>query len=280
MKKRLLLFCLLTFFLFLMVDANYYSDAIFDYTKLFIRNLFPFTFVIFVLSRLLFEFGLFEVFPTTLSILFLSMVSGFPSGSKFLAEQDYLKEKDANLLLRVCHFPNPFFVLGSISTVIEKDRCGFLLLILYGSSLVQVFLGGGLSLKKENYQNDNTDYFCAFQNALKDSILTILLIYGTSLFSYLIADEGIRIMKLHGISYSFFYGIFDLTKGIFSTTLLHQKRIREILILFFLSFGSISIHLQVIQILRDSKYQYSSFLRGRILGTILCFILYFTMLYS
>lgn len=278
MKKRFILFCLIVFLILLLFDSEYYISNILDYSKLFLTNLFPFVLLIFTISSMLIDFGLLELLPPTLYVLCLSMVSGFPSSAKYVAElqkDGYLKKRDAECLIRSCHYPNPLFVLGSVSSVIPKKSCFLLLMILYLSSFLEILIHGGISIRKSRIQKENIPFLNSFLNSLTKAFQTILLIYGTSVFSFCIANLAIRMFHLHGILYSFVYGLFDLTKGIFSTVIFHQKRIREMLILLFLSFGSISIHLQVAGILRDSDGLYLKYFKGRVTSTILVFILYF-----
>ena len=118
----------------------------------------------------------------------------------------------------------------------------------------------------------------SFSNVLRNGIIystkTLLLIYGTSLFFYLISS----VILFDNIYLNVFIsGIFDLTNGIVSCDLINNVFIKSIFILLFLSFGSISIHMQVAEILND-KNSYYSYLKGRIIGSFLS-ILIFIILY-
>ena len=276
MKKRFILCCLIIFLMCLFIDSTYVLSSIISYTDLFIRNLFPFLLLIFTVSSMLIDYGLLELLHPTLYVIFLSFVSGFPSSAKYsvsLYKNNYLDDDNALCLVRNCHYPNPLFLFGSISSVISKNSCFIIFISLIITSIIGLLVDG-IRINNVRIQKENKSFLKSFTDSFWNSISTIVLIYGTSLFSFCIANIIIRNIRISGILYCLIYGLFDLTKGVFSTTLLINKKIREILILLFISMGSISIHMQVAEILRGTKLSYSKYLIARIRNTITCFIIY------
>ena len=105
-------------------------------------------------------------------------------------------------------------------------------------------------------------------------IKIFLIIY---LFFDLISSMILKIFKLKGFYYIIICGLFDLTRGIYSTIIISNNYLRGLLILLFISMGGISIHLQTKSILADTGIKYKYFVQGRIIGTILCIIIYFIL---
>ena len=103
-------------------------------------------------------------------------------------------------------------------------------------------------------------------------------IYGVSIFFYLIACIIINTFDINGILYVIICGVFDLTKGIYSSILISNVYLRGLVVLLFISFGGISIHLQVKSILLDTSIKYKYFFIGRVIGTFLAIII-FNILY-
>ncbi len=277
MKKRFILLCLITFLFVLFIDSSYVLPNIINYSELFIRNLVPYLLFVFTISSMLIDYGLLEIVSPTLYVFILSLISGFPSSSKYsvsLYKDHYLDKDNAMCLIRNCHYPNPLFLFGSISNLISKYSCLKLFIVFIISSLIGMLFDRNISFKRVYIKSCDTSLIDSFGKSFKSSILTIIMIYGTSLFSYTIAEIIIRNIHLNSILYCIIYGLFDLTKGIFSTGILINKKIREILILLFISFGSISIHMQVADILRDTDIKYSTFLFGRIRNTFICIMVY------
>ena len=98
MKKTLkTIFILVTLLLLLisyLINSKYIISNFLDYTNLFITKLFPVTFINFIFSFLLIEYGLLDLLPVKINglyVFFLSLLSGFPSGAKYTKE---IFEKD------------------------------------------------------------------------------------------------------------------------------------------------------------------------------------------
>ena len=255
-----------------------------DYSKLFITKLLPVSFPFFILSTLLIEYGITNLIPFASSsfyVFFLSLISGFPSGAKYTKDlflKKQINEEEANQCLKFTHFPNPLFVLGTISSTLNDSLLAKKIYLAIFLSNFTLFL---LSKKEKKVplekSNAKKDFSTALSSAITSSSKTILLIYGTSLFFYLLSIAFTKHLSFSCYLFVFVNGIFDLTKGIFSTTLLQDVTLRAYFILLFVSLGGISIHMQTKSILLDTPLSYRSFFKGRIIGTILSLI-FFTLL--
>jgi len=221
---------------------------------------------------------LLDIIPININniyIYLLSLISGFPSGAKYtkeLLDNNYISKEEASSLILFSHFPNPLFIIGSINTILNKNICLKLLISILLSNFIILIFTKKYNKKHTNIINNNS-FSMILKNAIYKSTKTIILIYGTSIFFYLISSIITKYISFNPYLYILVSGIFDLTKGVFSTTIINNIFIKSILILIFISFGSISIHMQVKSILEDTLL-YKSFIKGRIIGTIISIIIF------
>lgn len=287
-KSILILVILLLFLFCFLLNSEIMIQSFLDYSFLFLTKVFPTSFIFFLFSSLLIQYGVIEffcsIFPIksgSFYVLLLSLISGFPSGAKYtkeLLEKGVVQREEANQILLFSHFPNPLFVIGSLTSLLEKEIAWKLLFsIILSNFFLFVFSKKELSTSVSFHSKES------FAKVLKESIYKtidmIILIYGTSCFFCVFLFLLTKYLSFSPCLYVFVCGIFDLTKGIFSTGILSSMFLRASFILLFLSFGSFSIHFQVQSILLDSSLSYRFFLLGRILGTILSFILFFILFF-
>lgn len=273
---------LITLLILYFINSEYIIKCFLEYNNLFYTKLFPVSFIFFILSTLLIEYKVLDIFPININSIYiylLSFISGFPSGSKYtkeLLDKNIITKEEASNLLLFSHFPNPLFIIGSVNSIIDKNICFKILLSIIISNLILL-----LFTKKYKKKHNTIIYPNNFSNTLKTSIYksikTIMLIYGTSIFFYLISSIITKYFSLNPYLYILISGIFDLTKGVFSTTIINNIIIKSLFILIFISFGSISIHIQVKSILEDTLL-YKSFIKGRIIGTILAIIIFLLLI--
>lgn len=278
MKKRIILFLLIILLLFIYLNSNFLVKNILDYTETFIKNLFPYTFIVFTLSSLLVDYDLLSILEPKYYITIMSLISGFPSGAKYTAElleKNFIDKDTSNYLITYTHYPNPLFILGAVSSIITKNLAIKLLFSIYLASFITSRFFKVKSSKKITSSNyNNVNFTKSLSSSINGAFKTLILIYGASIFSIIIALIITHSFNLNGICYSLINGIFDLTKGIFSTVIINNKRIRAILILVFINLASISIHMQVKSILDNTEIKYSNFLKGRIISTLLAVIIF------
>ena len=267
-KTIILLVSLITLLVTFFINSKYIIKCFLEYNELFYTKLFPVSFIFFTFSTLLIEYKALDIIPININSIYiylLSLISGFPSGAKYTKE---LLENN-NIF---SHFPNPLFILGSISTILNRNICiKILFSIILSNFIILLFTKKYKKEKKRITYPKNFSYI--LKKSIYQSIKTIILIYGTSIFFYLISSIITKYFSFNPYFYVFISGIFDLTKGVFSTTIINNSIIRSLFILLFVSFGSISIHMQVKSILEDTSL-YKSFIKGRIIGTILASLIF------
>lgn len=290
MKKKYQIPIIISIILLLIlyiINANLIIKNILDYTNLFINKLFPTTFIIYILSSILIDYEIINILSTKrtngniIYVTLMSILSGFPSGVKYtkdLLDKNLITKETGNYLITYTNFPNPLFLLGSISTVLNKKLTLKLFIIIIISNLLIaiIFKPKKLSNNENKYKLEKKiDFSTSLKNATNNSIKTLLIIYSTSLFFYLISVIINKYFSLVPINYIILNSFLDLTKGIFSTTLLSNIKIRAYIILVFLSFGSISIHMQIKSIISDTSLKYKNYLLGRIIQVLIASFLFF-----
>lgn len=289
MKKTYQRIIIITFLLTLLIlytiNSTLVIKSILDYTNLFITKLFPTNFVFFMLSTILIDQGLIELINNKLKlngsifyVTIMSILSGIPSGSKYtkdLLEKDLISTKTANYLLAFTHFPNPMFVLNTVTILLNKTLALKILICLILSNLI-IALIFKPSKKEVITINDSPskDFSESLSKAIIDSLKVILIIYGTSVFFYLITVIINKYLTLNVLSHVLLNGIFDLTKGLFSISLLSNKLLKSLLIIIFFSFGSLSIHIQIKSIITNTSLKYKYFILGRLLQILFATILF------
>ena len=284
-KSIIIIVTLLIILSLYIINSDYTIKSIINYSQLFLTKLFPASFIFFIFSSLLIDYGIIELIEkvlnkksTKLYIFIISMISGFPSGAKYtkeLYEKEYLTSKEANQCLLFSHFPNPLFVTGTANMIIKDSSLTIKLLLSIIISNFIIFI----SQKDNNYtyhpkKIPSNNFSSSLTTAIKDSFSTLMIIYGTSLFFYLIVTIIIKYIYLNTYLFVLVNGLFDLTKGVFSTSVLNVHIERAYFILFFISFGGISIHMQVKGILTNSDLSYLSFIKGRIIGSLISIIIF------
>lgn len=294
MKKTYQRLTIIIFLLILLtlytVNSSLIIKSILEYTKLFITRLFPTNFIFFVLSTILIDQGLIELINNKLKldgsvfyVTIMSILSGIPSGSKYtkdLLEKGIIEEKTANYLLSFTHFPNPMFVLSTVTTLINSKIALKILITLILSNLIIAFIFK--PKKKEVYKANSSisnDFSSSLAKAILDAIKVIIIIYGTSVFFYLITVIINKYLTLTVFSHVILNGVFDLTKGLFSTILISNELLRSLLIIIFFAFGSLSIHIQIKSIISNTSLKYKKFILGRILQIMISIPL-FLLLYT
>ena len=288
LKSILILVTLIILLLIYTINSVELINNIIDYSILFLTKLFPVSFIFFIMSNLLINYGLLEIIykyfhinSSKLYIFIISLISGFPSGAKYtsvLLNKNIINSYEANQIIKFSHFPNPLFVLGSVGTILDSKYTYIILLSLVLSNLIIFLCSSKYKSKIELNNNYNImDFSSILSNSIKDAFLTIVLIYGISLFFYLISSFITKYFYFNSYIYILINGMFDLTQGVFSTSLISDNLIRSLFIIVFISFGSISIHMQVRGIISNTSISYTSFVKGRIIGTILALVIFIIM---
>ena len=264
--------------------------------NIFKTKLFPSIFPFFVLASLLLELGiatkisnklnpifkrLFHVEGNSSFIILVSIISGFPSGSKYVVESYKNKTIDkatANYLLTFTHFANPLFILGTCGLILNSLSLAYKILII--QIISNLILGIILrpkeiisSKKINNYQNKS--FLEALPKAINDAIKLLLFMLGSITFFMFFSKLLTTSLSLNSFFETIITGILDMTSGISLVTSIDTTNyIRGLLILTFITFGSFSVHLQVLNNIKEEDLEYKYFFFGRIIETSIALLLY------
>lgn len=279
-KRLVVLTLLFTLLILYIKESNLIIKEFLSYTNLFITKLLPSVFIIYILSDLLINYGIINLlkkitkYPTTIYILLISLISGFPSGPKTiknLKEQNYITEKESNKLIQCTHFPNPIFVFSTISLITKNIG------IIYISIIISNLI---ILLKTKPTSNNKLpsikekDFTTTLSNSIIQTLKIIILIYGTSIFFYLISIIILNYFNTKEL-YIIINTIFDLTKGIQTTSLITNQTIKDLVIILLLTISPLNINIQIKSILSDTNIKYINFIKGRLISSTLTIIFYF-----
>jgi len=267
------------------------SDTILYSIELWSTTILPSLFPFFILSDILIKYNITDYIPKwiknifyklfklskySLSIFFLSLISGFPSNArntKQYYQNKLITKEEASNILAFTHFSNPIFILSTISVF-------FLHNALYGKIiLISHYIGNiiiGLIFRnknnyptKINYTKDNIksqNFSIVLTNAITSSIDTLLLIFGTLTCFLILSSLIINYINLPPYESSILKCILEITMGINSLSKLPINDIYKVIIsTMAISFGGLSVHMQVISQISDTDISYIPFLIGRIL---------------
>ena len=264
--------------------------------NIFKTKLFPSIFPFFVLASLLLELGiatkisnklnpifkkLFHVEGNSSFIILVSIISGFPSGSKYVVESYKNKTIDrntANYLLTFTHFANPLFILGTCGLILNSLSLAYKILII--PIISNLILGIILrpkeikTLKKiNNYQNKS--FLEALPKAINDAIKLLLFMLGSITFFMFFSKLLTSFLSLNPFFETIITGILDMTSGISLVPSINTTNyIRGLIVLTFITFGSFSVHLQVLNNIKEEDLEYKYFFFGRIIETSIALLLY------
>lgn len=288
MKNKLIELIIVVIFLSLLIVPNTISLEIISALKIFAFVLFPSIFPFFLISDLLISYN----FPITLNkylneitekifhvsncasfVILMSMVSGFPSGVKYiknLYDKNMINLNDANYLITFTHFANPLFIITVTKNIFVDIKSSYVILgCMYLSNLLI-----GIIIRPKKLENNNkikmepikTPSFSeCLENSINSSISLLAIILGNTCFFFVISKLITSNIHNNYILSIFINGFFDLTKGINSLQNINSNLIfKGILILSFVSFGGININMQIKNIINGTPIKYSNFLLGRI----------------
>lgn len=308
MKKKLfdiiiIFICLILLFNFI-VNKYLVFEAISSSLNLWVNNLVPTLFPFFIISDILINYNftsyipsffrkickyLFHISDNMITILFLSMISGFPSNARntrILYDNNEISLNEANHILVFSHFSNPLFILTTIGIFFFNNRSiGWIILISHYLSnfILAIFIRNYFCYKKDYYSKKNykrNNFGNVFINAVKRSIDTILLICGIVSIFMLLSSIVNNILNLNIYNSMLIKGIFEITIGIEALSKLSISLIyKAVIASCFLAFGGLSVHIQVLSQIIDTDISYKYFFVGRIFQFIISgFLTYFICL--
>ena len=292
-KNIIIIICSLFFLVNLIIYRNLVFDTVGFSLNIWITSLLPALFPFFIVSDILINYDVIKYFPKVirnsikylfnvsdngLVIILLSMLSGFPSNARNIKNM-YLDKKitkeEVEHLLYFTHFSNPMFILGTIPLILNSNKISKYILISH--YLANIILG--ICLRKynrvndsnnSNYKEDKHNFGLVLTTSIRKSLDSVLSILGTLTVFLIMSTLLINFFNLDNTSSLLIKSILELTSGLKelgSYNLLDKYLL--IISSCILSFGGLSVHMQVINELVDTDISYKNYFIGRILQVVL-----------
>lgn len=319
-KNYEFIFCFLLLFLILIVplQPKQYMDATFKGFSVWAKIVLPSLFCFFILTKLLQQntftekfFGKFNtlfnnIFKTSGPsgyIFFMSIISGYPVGTKLISEfynNKQISKDNAKTMLSFTSTSGPMFILGSVTGAMFNNK--ILGVIIFASHILSSLLNGLIyrnrhRLKqkdlKQNYKLLNGYYnannkkdnlndimlntitsvlmvggFIALSFSILEIIETLKLFYPIeSLFKIILPNYSSVIMPI-------FKGLVELTNGCLALSYTNINiKLACVLLTALITFGGISIHLQSNIFLSKCGIKYGYFLKIKLTQTLIAIML-------
>jgi len=263
MKKNLLIILIILLTVFIFKDYNLVLITTLSSVKIFLTKVFPYSFIMIIISDLLINLNITKYFKHTYIYLFLSsLLMGTPTSSISilnLYKNNIIDKSYANISLTYTSFCNPLFLYTILNNIFNNTFITIkLILINYLSNFI-ILLFNKPKLTNNKIKSNNT---ISLSSSINKSINTNLLILGTITFYFIITSILFKEITLPIYLKVLLQGLLEVTQGLNSLINLNIP-FKEMLVSLFISFQGLSIHTQVKSILsNDLDYRY--FLKGRI----------------
>ncbi len=299
MKKKLFNFFVILSCTFIIIYCIIYKSLIFETIyfsmETWIKNIVPSLFPFFIISDILITYNvekyipsfitkffskLFNVSDKLVSIFFLSMISGFPSSGKYTKKYydlGLISLSDANHILLFSHFSNPLFILSTVSVMFfNNEKLGLPILISHylGNIIIGIILRNRAPLKHNNannvVKNKNIRFGLIFSKSIISAIDTLLLILGTLTCFLIISTCIIDFLNINLKFSILIKSILEITMGLKSLSLVNISDLLKIVITsMVISFGGLSVHMQILSQVSDTDISYSNFFIARVFHSII-----------
>lgn len=307
MKNKIIDFVVILVCVIVLIQLLFNKILVFDTISysldIWISSIIPSLFPFFVISDILINYdvtkyipkkiralfaNLFKVSDNVITIFFLSMISGFPSNARntrTMYDMGLIDKDEASHCLMFTHFSNPLFILGTVSTFFFKNEL-FGIIILIAHYLSNIILGIMLknynSISNINYTAPKVkcqNFSAIFIKAIRNAIDNLLSILGTLTCFLVLASLIINMLNVSAYDSAILKGILEVTMGLKDLSLLNISDVYKVVIAtMFISFGGLSVHMQVLSFLIDTEISYKYFFVARICQAVIsggvAFLLY------
>ncbi len=298
--KNLTIILLLLIILFFLIKSNFLiKKNIINTSKLFITQVFPSLFPMFILSSILINYGfveilsyffsypfyhIFKINPKTAYIFIMSLLTGSPSNAKYtiqLVKDNYITKKDAEKILCFSFFANPIFIINSTFPIFRD--LNIVLKIIFSLYVSNIFIG----LIFRNFNKCNKNNKLNFKNILTninqktkklneiltsiifDAIKTMLLIFSSMIIFSILSNIIIQLIPTNNFFKVLISGLLEMSNGLFNLQTLNiSLYLKEILAITFLSFSGICIIFQIKSILNEENISLKYFILSRFIHVV------------
>ena len=286
----------------IIITKNVVFSTISYSIKLWINSIIPSLFPFFVLSYILISYDITNYIPVfiknifkrlfntndnVITLFFLSLLSGFPSSGKnvrLMYDNNLIDGKMASHALIFTHFSNPLFILGTVSIFfLHDEKLGIIILISH--YLPNIILGIVTRNSISSHDsiivktNNKISFIKVFIESIRSSFDSLMLILGIITCFLIISNLISSIFKFGIYTDAVVKGLLEMTIGLKSISSINIPNIYKVVISsMILSFGGLSVHMQILSFIEDTDISYRPFFIARIyhsiLSGILAYILY------
>ncbi len=294
-------FVLISSIFFLFKNTSLVLESVIKGMEIWKKNIFPSLFPFFIIAHIMIEYGFIELFkelfkplmrffkvnPNASFVLAMSILSGSPSNAKYtkeLYQKGLLSKGEAEKVLTFTFFSSPLFILGTLSlTYLQNRSLGLLLFVCHYLSNFLIALlfrnyspssstgqDSKIHLKKAIGQMWQTqkkkNIAVIIVKSIKEALDVMLLILGSVTFIFIVTAVVQDFLPTNEYINATIKGILEMTQGLQSLSVLPLSSFHQgLLSVMILSFGGISIYIQIISILSDTDINTTPFLIARIL---------------
>lgn len=218
---------------------------------------------------------LFNISKKEVVIFILSILSGYPNNSRMLSDN-----KNLNNLINFTSFINPIFLICTIGNIYLNNIKVSIIIMLchYISSIVLgiILRNNEVIENKELIINNDKNYLNSYFSILRNTTKALCNIFSNILFFSILSSLVSNIFNFNEIINSIVLGTLEFSNGTYLVSNLNIDIFyKGLLILIIITFGSFSIHMQMISV--NEKIKYIRFLKYRILNVFLAVIIYFIL---
>lgn len=285
MKNKLYKLTVIIFLILIFIKKDIMYTTIYETTLIWFKNIVPNLFPMFIITSYIINSNLIfnicnilgntfkKIFNTSIYgvyVFILSLFTGSPSNAKYikdLLDNNLISKNESNKLLLFTLNYNPILILTLLNQYLQKNTSYLILLIIILSNVI-------LGLLNRNIKyNIPTNKYNIKKNALsiiiKNTIDTLLMILGTLIFfNILLSLIPINNIYIKNIV----NGFLEITTALKDLKNINfNYNIKVLLSTIYLSFGSLSIHMQIKSILPDTNYKL--FLKNKLISIIISIII-------
>ena len=292
---KITVFFLIVCLIFILSFSSDYSVAVLDGIKLWgayvLPALFPYFFLTAILSRLSITSKLsiicspltkrlFRINGTAGYLFFISILSGYPTGAKSVADAytgGLLSKTEAERASALCSTSSPAFLISCVGNITFRSRAFGIILFL--CHLISAIIIGFIFsfYKREELPSKNVRLIKTSQDdilyqSVYNSVISILVVGGIIVLCYLFCQILFSFIDINGVARAIISGFIECTGGL---KLLASTGHRLALPIAgaICGFGGLSIIFQSLAFLKKAKIKTAPFFISKALSAVLNFTL-------
>lgn len=277
-KSNITLCVILIFIIIFSFNAEIYMKSALSGLYVWANNVLPALFPFFIFTRIILalnqnlnlDFLTQKCFNATNgsgNIYALSLLSGYPVGARMISQyhsMGFIDDGQATKMLSYCSTSGPVFMIGTVGIgMLESNRAGIIILVAHiiGSFLNGLLYRGSKSSTKQiQIKNLQTNQNSMIFDSVYDSIISILLVGGYIVISFVIVDilnnlhiipflasclSKIFFIQNKDIMTSVLNGLVEMTRGCLDISSINiSLQIKTVICCGLISFSGLCVFLQ------------------------------------